>query len=131
MLLQEGLNELQNSSGGSGARRMILINGAGSAVVVNEPNGTIFYSVVQDPNQISLDTNSISPAIGSEYIICTGSNDGVILISEKTDGRLQISGTATNTFNEAVYMDVNSKCTVTKLTSTLWIVQGDSLSYYS
>jgi len=83
-----------------------------------------------EAGQIVIDDNSgTTIAVGTEYIIYAGSNNPVYLQNQKTDGRLQISGTATNTGNANVNLAINSKCTVTKLTQTLWVVQGDGLTY--
>jgi hypothetical protein len=135
--ITEGLNyislavtELQNGGTGNGVRPIFTLQNVGGASINSEPNGTVAYSISQDPGVIAIDNNITSPPIGTEYIIYTADNNSVILQNQKDGGRIQISGTAPNTSNLHVIMLVNCKCTVTKLTNTLWIAQGDSLSYF-
>ena len=132
MMLQGAVAELQSGGGGgaSSVRNVVLLDGVGGSGVYTEPNGTLMYSLNQNPGQMVLDGDvPESPPIGTEYVICTGPNNTVYLENQKAGGRLQISHTATNTSNANVTMAINSKCTVTKLSATLWIVQGDGLAY--
>ena len=131
MLLEGAVTELQNASGG-GVREVDVIDGGGGATLLTRPNGTVVYSLNQSPGQIVVDDDTVnSPAVGTEYIVYTGPNNTVYLENQKPSGRIQISGTATNTGNVNVLLAINSKCTLTKLTETLWIVQGDGLTYAS
>jgi len=136
MMLSMALTDLENSigEGGSSVRNVSVLDGGGAGIN-NEPSGTLVYSLNQNPGQITLDSDGPdSPPIGTEYVIYAGSttgnnNDGVYFETQKLNTRIQISGTPTNTSNLNVSMDVNSKCTVTKVSNTLWVVQGDNLSY--
>lgn len=130
MMLQGAVTELQNASGGNGAKNVEVFNGIGGADLETFDNNTIFYSLNQSPGQMLVDSNaSYSPVVGTEYVVYTGDNNTVLLQTLKTGGRIQISGTATNTGNVDVTLALNSKCTLTKITQTLWIVQGNGLSY--
>ena len=130
MLLQGAVTDLQNAGGGgSGVRNVSVLNEVGGSTIVFEVSGNLIYSLNQNPGQIVIDDDGNSPLIGTEYIIYAGDNNTVLLQTFKTSGRIQISGTATNTSNSNVNMAINSKCTVTKITQTLWIVQGDGLTY--
>jgi hypothetical protein len=131
MMLQGAIEELQGGGAG-GVRNVFDIDGGGGVSVYTLSNGTVAYSLNQSPAQMLIDANGdFSPAIGSEYIIYTGPNNAVYIETQKTDGRIQISGTATNTANASINMGINCKCTVTKITATLWVVQGDGLTYIS
>lgn len=129
MMLQGAIEEL-GGGGGSGVRTIYTLDGGvGGADVTSQPTGTVIYSLNQNPGQIIIDGNITPKEVGTEYIIYAGSNNTVYLQNQKTSGRIQISGTATNTSNANVNLPINSKCTVTKLTQTLWVVQGDGLTY--
>ena len=119
----------QNASG----RQVIVLDGVGGASLYGQPNGTVVYSLNQSPGQIVVDADDSvdTPAVGTEYIVYAGANNTVYLENQKPSGRIQISGTATNTGNVNVILAINSKCTLLKLTQTLWIVQGDGLTYAS
>ena len=132
MMLQGAVDELQGGGGG-GVRNVLVIDGGGGTGVNTLVNGSLVYSLNQSPGQLVIDANgeNQSPSIGTEYIIYAGANNTVYLQTSKTNGRIQISGTATNTTNADVTMAINSKCTITKITATLWIAQGDNLSYIS
>jgi len=133
MMLQGALEELQGGGGGgSGVRNVMVLDDVGGAGLELEPNGTLAYSLNQSPAQITVDINGdSSPAVGTEFIVYAGENNPVYIETQKTNGRIQISGTATNTTNANVNMAINCKCTVTKITATLWIAQGDGLTYAS
>ena len=131
MMLSMALTDLENSigEGGSSVRNVSVLDGGGAGIN-NEPSGTLVYSLNQTPGQITLDSDGDdSPPIGTEYVIYAGSNNDVYFETQKLNTRIQISGTPTNTSNLNVSMGVNSKCTVTKVSNTLWVVQGDNLSY--
>jgi hypothetical protein len=124
--------ELQNSEGGGGGvNNFFLLSGSGGAIINTQPSGTVAYSESQDPGQIVVDNDleSLSPAVGTEYTIFTGTNNTVLFQTQKTSGRIQISGTPTNTSNYNVILDNNCMCRFVKMTSTLWVVQGDGLTY--
>ena len=128
MMLQGAVDALQSG----GVRNVMVLDGVGGTGLVSQPTGTVAYSLNQSPGQMLIDVDGTnSPAVGTEYIIYAGPNNTVYLQTAKTNGRIQISGTATNTANADVTMGINSKCTLTKITATLWIVQGDNLSYLS
>lgn len=133
MMLSMAVNELQNGGGGSSggtARNVLVLDGVGGSSINYEPSGTLVYSLNQTPGQLTLDSDGPdSPAIGTEYVIYAGSNNSIYLQTQKENTRIQISGTPTNTSNLDVSMGINSKCTVTKVSNTLWVVQGDNLSY--
>jgi hypothetical protein len=137
MMLSMALTDLENSieEGGGSVRNVYNLHDVGGAGINTEPSGTLVYSLNQTPGQITLDSDGDdSPPIGTEYVIYAGSptgdgNTGIYLQTQKANTRIQISGTPTNTTNLDVSMGVNSKCTVTKVSNTLWVVQGDSLSY--
>ena len=135
MMLQGAVDELQGGGGGGGGsvRNVLVIDGGGGAGVNTLANGSLVYSLNQSPGQLLIDSNgeNQSPSIGTEYIIYAGANNTVYLQTSKTNGRIQISGTATNTTNADVTIAINSKCTITKITATLWIAQGDGLAYIS
>ena len=131
-MLQGAVDELQGGGGGGSiVRNIYTLDGVGGASIVTQATGTLIYSLNQNPGQIVIDENSDLVAVGTEFIIYAGSNNTVYLQNSKPSGRIQISGTATNTGNANVNLAINSKCTVTKLTATLWIVQGDGLTYAS
>lgn len=124
------VEQLQEGGGGSSIN-LLTLSGVGGSAIYGQPSGTIIYSVEQDPAQIVVDTDMMSsPSPGTEYIIVTGDNNSVSIQTQKTGGRIQISGTSTNTSNLNVILSANNNvCRVIKLTSTLWIVHGDNLSY--
>lgn len=133
--LQAAVTDLQNGGGGGtggiGLRDIIVYDGVGGSILTYASNGTIAYSLNQIPGQIIIDADVQSPPVGTEFIIYAGSNNTAYMQNAKTSGRIQISGAATNTSNADVYVAINSKCTVTKLTNTLWVAQGDGLTYAS
>lgn len=131
MMLQGALEELQGGGGGGGSsvRNIYTLNGVGGSDITSQPTGTIIYSLNQNPGQLVIDANSATVLVGTEFIIYAGSNNAAYLQNQKTNGRVQISGTATNSANANVEIPINSKCTLTKLTQTLWIAQGDGLTY--
>lgn len=130
--LQESEIQEGGVGGSGGIRDVIVYDGVGGAGLENQTSGSVFYSLNQEPGQLTVDINGeSSPAVGTEFIIFAGDNNDVLIESQKTNGRIQISGTATNTTNAHIILPLNSKCTVTKLTQTLWIAQGDGLTYLS
>lgn len=120
----------QLQGGGGGGVNILTLSGGGSAIYY-QPSGTIVYSLEQDPGQIVVDADvENGPAPGTEYTIVTSGNNSIYIQTQKPGGRIQISGTSTNTSNLNVIMAANNNvCRVIKLTSTLWIVHGDNLSY--
>jgi hypothetical protein len=124
--------ELQNNEGGGGGvNNFFLLSNDGGASINTQPSGTIAYSESQDPGQIIVDSDleSLSPAIGTDYTVFTGTNNTVLLQTQKTNGRIQISNTETNTSNLSVILGNNCMCRLVKMSATLWVVQGDGLSY--
>jgi len=134
MMLQGAVEELQGGGGGGGGstvRNVVILNGGGAGLYTY-PNGTVAYSVNQNPGQIVVDADSQdSPAVGTEYVVCTGNTNSIYLQNQKPGSLIQISNTSPNTSNANVNMPINSKCTLTKLTANLWMVQGDGLTYAS
>lgn len=130
-IINTEIDQLQQNSntGSSGVRNVVVYDNLGGTSSNIEPNGSLIYSFNQSPGQIVIDKNTDSVAIGSEYVILAGVN-GVYLQTFRTNDTIQISGEQ-NTSRVNVALDAYCKCTATKVTATLWIVQGDGLSYLS
>jgi hypothetical protein len=132
--LGEMVYELQNSEGGGGggtANNFLLLSNVGGASINTQASGTVVYSESQDPGVIAVDNDveSSFTAVGTEYTVFTGTNNTILFQNQKTNGRIQISGTPTNTSNLNVTMNNNCMCRLVKMTSTLWVIQGDGLGY--
>ena len=125
------INDLSTKMNSEPLRNILVLDNVGGSMICDNPNGTLIYSSNQSPGQIVIDVDLYgqSPPVGTEFIIYAGNHNTVNLETQKTAGRLQISGGATNTSNLNIILPLNTKCTATKITSVLWIVQGENLTY--
>ena len=128
--------EISNGSGdntGYSLRQINIIgeNGpVGGSEIYSYSNGSVIYSYNQSPGQLVIDSGSVE--VGTEFIVVTGNNNSVYFETFSETILLQISGSTYNTDPvKKVNMSANCKCTLTKVTSNLWIIQGDDLSYSS
>jgi hypothetical protein len=111
-------------------RDIIVLDNVGGSSIYTYNNGSVIYSLNQNPGQLVVDTDIGSPPVGTEYIIVTDNNNTIYLQSQSTTVALQISGKALNrNVNQNIIMGLNSSCTLTKISATLWMVKGDSLDY--
>jgi hypothetical protein len=131
--INEGLAQIQQeiqNLGGS-LRNVSVLDDVGGSSLFGTPNNSVVYSLNQNPGQIVIDSTlpEFSPPVGSEYIIYAGNNNTVLLQTQTPTIIIQISGGVLNDGTNDVVLDYNSKVTITKISDTLWIAQGDGLSY--
>ena len=111
-------------------RQVEFINNGGGGGINENACGSIIYSYNQTPGQWVIDDNSFSPAVGTEFIIYNGNVNPGYIQSFKSSVALQISGGDFNSdSSKIVNLGVNCKCVATKVSDSLWVIQGDGLSY--
>jgi hypothetical protein len=100
--------------------------------IYNNPAGIIIHSYNQTPALWIIDGPAFSsPAIGTEYIIYNGNVSHGFIRSYTPSVVLQISGQKSDLNNKDVGLSANCKCVATKVSSEIWVIQGDGLSYYN
>jgi hypothetical protein len=111
-------------------RKVNFLNNIGGGIISNNAAGSIIYSYNQTPAQWIIDAPAFSPEVGTEYIIYNGNVNTGFIQTYSPSVAFQISGTVLY-LNDTriVALNTNCKCVATKVSSTLWVIQGDGLSY--
>ena len=126
----ETINIASSGSSSSTVRNVVVYDDVGGSTIVYEPNGSVIYSFNQNPPQIVVDDDETPVQVGTEFIIYAGEN-GATIQSFRTDDTLQISGFEANSSRANIGLNSYCKCTILKITPTLWVLSGDGLSYLS
>ena len=123
---------LTTSSSSTPALYNVYVHDSGSTLnVYTLPNQTVIYNQNGSEVQFYLDLpGSQSPPIGTEYTVVNDANSLMYFISSDSTVIITLSNNSFNTGNSnVVAMAVLCRCTVIKVSATLWMVSGDGLTY--